>query len=475
MKRKTSNKQDLILKDKNILKGLLILSLPVMFNNILKSFHDMVDIILVGNMDRDVAIRTAQKGAIGFVGPVLSICMALAAGLMIAGVAIISQYIGAKREDKAKKVSGQLLLLCIIVGVVFNIILYFSTPAILDMMKVLPDVREPAIKYLQIRSFELVGLFIFYAYQASCQASGDTINPVIWNVASIVINMVLTSLFVLGFDMDLTGAAFATVIANNIIILPCIIHMCKRNYTKLELKDLVPNWHYIGKLFKLGLPSAASQAFTSLGFLMINTMMSSHLQNLQDGASVLSAITTGNRINSMLLFPAMGVGTVLSTYVGQNIGAGNVKRAKKTFVYAAFLSMIISVVGILILMPLRGAAASAMGAESSELELCKQYLYYLLFGLPLMSIFQCFNGVFQGAGRTELSLTLSTIRLWVFRVPVLYLMLFVFDIGIKSVWICMNISNFGAFFLGAFLYLLVDFKPRISGIKKKLSKELEVA
>ena len=76
MKKKTSNKQDLILKDKNILKGLLILSLPVMFNNILKSFHDMVDIILVGNMDRDVAIRTAQKGAIGFVGPVLSICMA---------------------------------------------------------------------------------------------------------------------------------------------------------------------------------------------------------------------------------------------------------------------------------------------------------------------------------------------------------------------------------------------------------------
>ena len=188
-----------------------------MLNNILKSFHDMVDIILVGNMNREVAIRTAQKGAIGFVGPVLSICMSLAAGLMIAGVAIISQYIGAKREDKAKKVSGQLLLLCIIVGVVFNVILYFSTPAILDMMKVLPDVREPAIKYLQIRSFELVGLFIFYAYQASCQASGDTINPVIWNVTSIVINMVLTALFVLGFDMDLTGAAIATVIANNFL------------------------------------------------------------------------------------------------------------------------------------------------------------------------------------------------------------------------------------------------------------------
>ena len=461
---KMDSKQYRILHDKNILKGLFILALPIMFNNIVKALHDVVDMLVVGRMDAPEEIISDQIAAIGFVGPVIQIFNALALGVMIAGSAIMSQYIGAKKKDTAQKVSGQLLIICILIGVVFNALLFILSPAILKMMNAEANLYEYSLTYLRIRSFEMTGLFIFFTYQATRQSLGDTIMPVVWNVLSIILNIVLTYVFVLYFKMDLKGAAYATVIANMILVPICIIHMCKSKELKLTKESLIPDKRQIIQIFRLAWPSAISQAFTSLGFAILNSVIADY------DASILSAIAIGNRINSMLLFPAMGVGSVLATFVGQNIGAGNIKRAKKSVNMAMLLSLIIGVVGGFGLLPFRPQLSSIFLDVQSDIDLCVKYLFYLLVGLPLMSIFQCFNGCFQGAGRTNFSLALSTARLWVMRVPVVLLMLYVFDVGVQALWLCMVISNFGAGILGIILYQYVDFLPRVSKMKKKLSQ-----
>ena len=461
---KMDSKQYRILHDKNILKGLFILALPIMFNNIVKALHDVVDMLVVGRMDAPEEIISDQIAAIGFVGPVIQIFNALALGVMIAGSAIMSQYIGAKKKDTAQKVSGQLLIICILIGVVFNALLFILSPAILKMMNAEANLYEYSLTYLRIRSFEMTGLFIFFTYQATRQSLGDTIMPVVWNVLSIILNIVLTYVFVLYFKMDLKGAAYATVIANMILVPICIIHMCKSKELKLTKESLIPDKRQIMQIFRLAWPSAISQAFTSLGFAILNSVIADY------DASILSAIAIGNRINSMLLFPAMGVGSVLATFVGQNIGAGNIKRAKKSVNMAMLLSLIIGVVGGFGLLPFRPQLSSIFLDVQSDIDLCVKYLFYLLVGLPLMSIFQCFNGCFQGAGRTNFSLALSTARLWVMRVPVVLLMLYVFGVGVQALWLCMVISNFGAAILGIILYQYVDFLPRVSKMKKKLSQ-----
>lgn len=461
---KMDSKQYRILHDKNILKGLFILALPIMFNNIVKALHDVVDMLVVGRMDAPEEIISDQIAAIGFVGPVIQIFNALALGVMIAGSAIMSQYIGAKKKDTAQKVSGQLLIICILIGVVFNALLFILSPAILKMMNAEANLYEYSLTYLRIRSFEMTGLFIFFTYQATRQSLGDTIMPVVWNVLSIILNIVLTYVFVLYFKMDLKGAAYATVIANMILVPICIIHMCNSKELKLTKESLIPDKRQIMQIFRLAWPSAISQAFTSLGFAILNSVIADY------DASILSAIAIGNRINSMLLFPAMGVGSVLATFVGQNIGAGNIKRAKKSVNMAMLLSLIIGVVGGFGLLPFRPQLSSIFLDVQSDIDLCVKYLFYLLVGLPLMSIFQCFNGCFQGAGRTNFSLALSTARLWVMRVPVVLLMLYVFDVGVQALWLCMVISNFGAGILGIILYQYVDFLPRVSKMKKKLSQ-----
>ncbi len=457
-------KQQRILYDKNILKGIFLLSLPIMFNNIVKAFHDVVDMLVVGKMDAPADIVSNQIAAIGFVGPVISIFQALAMGVMIAGTALMSQYIGAKKKEDASIISGQLLIICGIIGIVFNILLYFLCPTILQLMNAEANLYEYSLRYLRIRSFEMTGLFIFFAYQATRQSIGDTIMPVIWSILSIILNIVITCFFVLSLKMDLSGAAYATVISNMILVPIVLIHMFKSKEMKLTFKALKIDTNKIIQIFKLAWPSAISQAFTSLGFAIINSVIAGY------DDSILSAITIGNRINSMLLFPAMGVSSVLATFVGQNIGSGNISRAKKSFNLAMALSLGIGVIGGLILLPFRPQLAGIFLIQQQDIDLCVKYLFYLLLGLPLMSIFQCFNGCFQGAGRTDFSLFLSTIRLWVLRVPILLLMLNVFEVGTQSLWLCMVISNFGACILGTILYQFVDFLPRVSSMKKRLAK-----
>lgn len=463
------NNKDIILNSKNIYKSMIILALPIMFSNVLKSIHDIVDMYFISSCDRLEEEISAMISAITVVSPIFMIFQALAFGLMVAGVAIMGQYIGRGKIASAKKVSGQLLVLCIIIGFCLNALLYFLTPSILTLMGAdeKPLLFEYAKSYVQIRSFELSGLFIFFSYQASRQARGDTFSPVILNVVSVLVNIILTALFILVFDLDIKGAAIATVIGNMIIVPFCIILLFKQKdkEMRLTLDCLKFDSHKIKKLFIIGTPSAIAQGFSSLGFLIINSMM------LQFSEVIISAIGTGNRINSLLLFPAMAIGNVLATFISQNIGAENKERAKLCVKKAMILSLVIVVIGSSVLMMLREPLAMFFLKKTPDaVSHCVDYLFFLLVGLPLMGIFQVFLGAFQGSAKTDFALILTSTRLWILRIPVIWLFL---KLGLeeKSVWYAMSISNFGAAILGLILYFRLDFKPRITKMKKRLMKE----
>lgn len=449
-------KKDAILYGKNIIKTFLILSLPIMFSSIIKTAHDLVDMYVVANIEGEKAIVDAQVAAISFTTPIISVVQGLAMGLMVAGTALMSQNIGAKRYEKARKISGQLMLLCVALGIVFNILLYILAPNILRMMNAEEELFLYSLRYVRVRSFELSGLFVFFAFQATRQSMGDTVSPVILNIASIIINIVLTVIFVIFLGYDLTGAAWGTVIGNMVIIPFCIRFLRKddRHHMNLTWDSFKLDVKVLGRIFALGWPAAISQSFTALGFVIVNSMIAGYDQ------SMFASIGVGNRINSLLLFPAFGIGGVLATFVGQNVGANNPKRAKQGFYYSLWIILVITFCGALVLIPFRRFLTSIFLQEEETIELASKYLLFLLCNLPLMAIFQNFIGVFQGTGRTDFVLILSTLRLWLMRVPALYLFLYVFSVGDRSVWHAMIISNVGATILGFILYQFTNFKMR---------------
>ena len=460
-----SNKQHYILHDKNIIKGLLILSMPVIFSNILKSVHDIVDMYFVAKIDMPIEVVDAQTAAITVTASIMMLFQALAIGLMVAGGALMSQYLGAKNPTSARRVSGQLLLSCTVIGIICNIVLYFFAPGIMRLMNAEGLIFEYSVIYLKYRSFELTGLFIFYAYQATRQSTGDTLTPVILNSASIILNIILTALLINLFGMDIKGAALGTVIGNMIIIVPSLLLMIKSKNHEMNLKlaDLKVDSEVLKKLMIIGAPAAFSQALTSLGFALVNTF------SMRFDDYIITGIGAGNRINSLLLYPTMSIGGVVSTFVGQNIGAENIKRAKDSMKAGLVLSLGFAIIGMFFLIPFRqNIIGFLLNEESEALVIGSEYMMYLILNLPLLSIFQIMNNTFQGAGRTEFSLLTSSVRLWIFRIPFVILYLDVLKTNYLGLAYAMVISNIGICLLCFFLYYKVDFKPRTNKLMNRV-------
>lgn len=455
-------KRNLILNDKNIYKGLLVLALPIFLNNLLISLHDIVDMYFIS------PIGESALAAISITGPVIMICQALTIGFMIAGSSLISQYLGSNQAHHAKKVTGQLFLVCSIVGIIFNILLYFLTPKIIMKMGATGETLEYATSYLRIRSFELFPIFSFFAFHASRQASGDTTKPFYLTCVGIVSNLFLTWYFINKLQLGIKGAALSTVLSQ-VLIVPIFLKMLfskNSKYISIDLTDLRFNFEDSKLIFLLGAPAAISQALTAFGFLILNTYI------LMYGEATVSAFMVGNRINSLVMMPALGVGAILATFVGQNIGANNSLRAKECVKKAMILTVFLMIIGGSILFPFRKqAAAIFLDQDSQAYKLCVEYMFFVIATLPLMGIYQVLIGTFQGAGETIFSLIMAVSRLWLFRVPLVRIFIR-YGLPQSSIWYAMLISNFGAILIGILFYYLTKFKPKIKKKESDIDEEL---
>lgn len=445
-------KSYLILKEKNLYKAFLILAIPVFFANLLKSFHDLVDTYFIGGLENSV---DAQAG-ISITWPLINIFLSFSVGLSVAGVALISQLIGAKKEEKAKKYAALLVSLSAMLGVIVTVLLYFTSPFIMRWMGAKGGTYECAVTYLRIRAFEMPCLFIFSAYQAIRQAKGDTISPVVLSIIAIVTNIILTALFVKEYNMGIAGAAIATLIGQALIVPICLFRIFKKkNDFRIYFKDLKPNKEDVLKITKFAAPSAISQALASLGFLVLQALILSY------GDQTSAAFSLGNKISNLLLMPIMALGSILAAYVGQNVGARNKERAKQAYKTSKNLALIISIIGILVLIPVRHYVLSLLTNDNTTLEIASEYVIWVLITQPLMGLFQNYIGVFNGSGNTSYSFIMATVRLWFIRLPMILIMKHVFEMDRSCVWITMNVSNLLILFLGAYLYRKVDYEPKI--------------
>ena len=197
------DRTELLLYEPNMYKAFMILALPVMASNLLKSVHDLVDSYFIGQMENSVS---AQAG-ISVSWPLIEIFVSLSTGLAVAGVAVISQHLGARRKEDAKRYATLLMVLSIGLGLLINLFLYLAAGPVLRLMGAEGGVYDAAATYVRVRAFEMPFLFIFTAFQAIRQAKGDTVTPVILSVTSIVINIVLTGIFVRILNLGVFGAA----------------------------------------------------------------------------------------------------------------------------------------------------------------------------------------------------------------------------------------------------------------------------
>lgn len=445
-----TGKRQLIL-DGSMKKAIFVLALPLMLDNLIHTLYNLADTFWVGK------IGTNELAAMGLVSPFIFLIISLGIGMNVAGTAMISQYTGNDNVESARAVAGQLFTFALISSTVVGIIGYFSAGHLISIVKADPVILELGAQYLSIMFLDMPMVFLFYVYNSVKHGQGDTVTPMILNVCGSVVNIILDPIFIFNLGLGIRGAAIATALSRLIFASYALYTLfAHKQGVYLTLKDLKPNKELLLRVLKVGLPATLGQSGSALGFIVLNAFVISY------GSATLAAFTIGNRINSLVLMPVMGIGSALATIIGQNLGADQKDRAKLAFRESIKISILCMALGGCILYVISGPIVGVFVKDDPIVyDLGVSYLKILAASLPLMGIFQVLNGTFQGSGHTGYSMAMEMGRLWLLRIPMIVLFRIMTDWGSNGVWYAMVLSNLFTCTLGMMAYLKGSWQNKI--------------
>lgn len=422
---------DLILNG-NIFKALMSLAVPVMINSFLQTMYNLTDTFWLGRLGTD------ELAAINLVSPVQSVVVNFGSGITVAGSVLIARYVGAKKNDEAKKMANQIFACAMIFAVVCASLLALLTPSIVRWLGADGNVMKFAITYLQLVILDMPFLYTVNIYASVNQAQGDTVRPMLLNFVGIMINLVADPLLIVVAGMGVAGAALATVFAKAI---PAVIAFTmlnkKTGLVYLELKKLKFEKDKLHDILVVGLPSAIGGSTMQFGFLLMS-------KNVYEfGSTAVAAYGIGNKVNGLITLPVNGVGSAVATVVGQNIGAGNKERAKKMYLEAVLFSVGFLLVGGLILsrLPISRAIVSIFTEDETVIGLAAEFFSIMAFWCFTNGVYNPTLGLFQGSGHTEVTMAIDVARLWIFRFATLFICEDVLNMGVRSIWYSVVVSN----------------------------------
>ena len=450
------DKRNLILRG-NLYKVIITLALPIMLNNFIQTLFNLADAYYVGQLGY------VEFAATAFVWPVNFLFISIGIGISIAGTSILSQCIGAEKYDEANKVSSQLIVVSCIISVIFAIVGYFATPLIVSLMGATGDLAKFGSIYLQITFLDTPFMFFYFSFNAIMNSQGDTIKPTILSGICALLNIILDPIFIFTLNMGVAGAAIATLISKAILaILGGFILVKYSSIIRPSIKNFKFDKEIVKQLIRIGLPSTIGQSGSSLGFLVLNSFILSY------GSITMAAFGMVNRITSLVMQPAMGIGAAMTAIVGQNLGNSQIDRVKEAFKKSMSLSLYMSITGCVLLLVFDNQIINFFIKAEENPEVISQgitYLKYIAYSMPLMGIFSILQGIFQGSGHTKYSMAMEIGRLWIVRIPLILMVKHLTTAGETGIWFSMSFSNLLVCIFGFWLYRRNKWQTRIIHIK----------
>ncbi len=418
-------RRDVNMTEGNTLRHLINFAIPLLFGNLFQQLYNMVDTWVVGNYGQGEAFS-----AVGTVGPIINTLIGFFVGFSSGAGVVISQYYGAKDEEKVSKAVHTSIVMTLILGVVFTALGIFMVPMMLDLMNTPASVKPQATEYLTVYFAGIVGLMIYNIGSGILRAVGDSRRPFYFLVVSAVINTVLDLVFVLVFKMDVFGVALATVIAQCASAILVLITLFRsKNCIKLSLKEFKISAAMLGKIVKIGFPAAFQMMITSFS----NVFVQSYINYF--GEDFMSGWTAYSKIDQLLLLPMQSIALASTTFVGQNLGKDQVKRARggvKTSILLSFSATIILMIPVLIFAPY---LVMFFNPKPEVVEFGAMLLRLISPFYVLCCINQILAGALRGSGNTRAPMIILLTSFVFFRQ--LYLFVVANYISNTVTWIAM--------------------------------------
>jgi len=391
-------------------KRIMEFAVPMLIGNIAQQLYNTVDSIVVGKYVGDNALA-----AVGSASPILNLLLVLFVGISTGAGIMVSQYFGAKDREKLSRTIG----VCITLTAIASLIIMVIGPLVTRPMLVLLNTPESIIDwcedYLVIFFVGVLGFSYYNILSGILRGLGDSLSALVFLLVSTALNVGLDIWFVAGFDMGVAGVSLATVIAQLISSVLCAVKLARmEEIFDLNLKMLKPIKEYSVQLIKLGLPSGMTQAIFSLAMIAVQSLTNSF------GEMVIACNVIVMRVDGFAMMPNFSFGNAMTTYAGQNVGAGRMDRVEKGTRDGVKIAVGVSTVITIIILAF-GRYLMGIFTDTAELvDLSMHMMRILAVGYIAMAVTQSLSGVVRGAGDTMTPMWISLITTIVLRVPVAY-------------------------------------------------------
>ncbi len=424
-------------------KSIVAFTIPMLIGNIAQQLYSTVDSIVVGHYIGDNALA-----AVGSATPLLNMLLVLFIGISAGANIMVSQYFGAKNRESLSYTIGNSITVTAIACLGLILI---AAPLIRPVLVVLntPDsIIDWCADYLMISLIGMAGMAYYNILSNILRGMGDSFSALIYLLVATVLNIGLDIFFVAKVNMGVGGVALATVIAQFISSVLCLIKLSRmRSHFDFNGHCLKPVGNYVKTLIRLGLPSGLTQAIFSSAMIVVQSLTN------QFGELFIAANVVIMRVDGFAMMPNFSFGTALSTYAGQNIGAGLQDRVSKGAKQGTLLAVGCST-AITLAIILFGKSLMGIFTDTQELvDMSYRLMLILAVGYIAVAVTQSLSGIMRGAGDTMTPMWISLIATIALRVPIAYGISFLtrtaeLPYGRKE---CVQISLLVSWLIGALL------------------------
>lgn len=391
-------------------KRIIEFSIPMLIGNIAQQLYNTVDSIVVGKYVGDNALA-----AVGSASPILNLLIVLFVGISTGAGIMVAQYFGAKNREKLSKSIGACITLTAIASILIMIIGPLVTKPLLEFLNTPTTIINWCTSYLNIYYIGIAGFAYYNILAGVLRGLGDSISSLVFLLIATVLNVFLDLWFVAGLNLGVSGVALATVIAQGISAVLCILKLARMRETfDFNLKILKLDKELSIKLIKLGLPSGITQGIFSIAMIVVQSLTNSF------GEMVIACNVIVMRVDGFAMMPNFTFGNAMTTYAGQNIGANKIDRVDKGTRDGLKIAVGVST-AITILILIFGRYLMMLFTDTMELvNLSMHMMKILAVGYIAMAVTQSLSGVMRGAGDTMTPMWISLITTVILRVPVAY-------------------------------------------------------
>ncbi|MBR2937677.1 MAG: MATE family efflux transporter [Oscillospiraceae bacterium] len=385
-----SRQKDVDMTTGSVVMHIIRFAFPLLIGNLFQQLYNTVDTWVVGNY-----VSNEAFSAVGSVTPITNMMIGSFTGLASGAGVVISQNYGAGRADKVEQAVHTAVSLTLILTVVFTALGLIITPYMIGFTQLHEAAAKEATTYLTIYFAGISGLMLYNMGAGILRAIGDSQRPFYFLVVCAVLNTVLDLLFVLVFKMGVEGVALATITSQFISALLVIITLLRTNScVKLSLKKLRLHLTILKKILLVGIPAALQMAVTAFS----NVFVQSYINFFDLGLpspDTMAGWTAYLKIDQLLFLPMQSISLATTTFVGQNLGKGQLARAKEGVTKSVIVSMAATAV---MMIPVMVFAPKVVGFLNNKPEVIANGTMFLRVLTPFY-LLCCFNQIYAGALR----------------------------------------------------------------------------